>query len=60
MQQQMNLLETPLTAGAAPVWATLDDELQAEAVAVLARLIAKVADSPNDAAAADGAGKRNE
>lgn len=38
MQRQMRLLETR-----SPVWASLDDEQQSEAVAVLARLIVQAA-----------------
>jgi hypothetical protein len=39
MQQQMSFLEveTPTPAGAAPVWATLDEQQRAEPVATLAR-----------------------
>lgn len=49
MQLQMSFLETPPSAGAAPVWAKLDPQQRAEVVAALARLIAKVA-----AAASEG------
>ena len=43
MQLQMSFLEALTTPGAMPIWTTLDDEQRAEVLAVLGRLIAKVA-----------------
>lgn len=43
MQQQMSFLETPAPQGAAPVWAALDEAQRAEGVAVLARVMARMA-----------------
>lgn len=43
MQQQLSLWKTPTPAGIAPEWTALDEGQRAEAVAALARLIAKVA-----------------
>lgn len=45
MQRQMSFLETPRPDGATPPWALLADELRAEIVTVLARLIAKVVEA---------------
>lgn len=42
---QMSFLEIPLPAGAAPVWAALDEQQRAEVVKTLARVIANVADA---------------
>ena len=43
MQLLLNFLRTPTRAGAAPVWAALDNAQRVEVVATLARLIAKMA-----------------
>ena len=43
MQLLLSVLRTPTPAGAAPVWAALDEDQRAEVVATLARLIAKMA-----------------
>lgn len=45
MQLQMSFPQTSQPADSAPVWATLDEQQRAEALAALARLIAKVADA---------------
>ena len=43
MRLQMSFWEAPPSDGAPPVWPTLDDDQRAEALAALARLIAKAA-----------------
>jgi hypothetical protein len=43
VQLLLSFLRTPTRAGAAPVWAALDDAQRVEVVATLARLIAKMA-----------------
>ncbi len=43
MQLLLSFLRTPQPPGAAPVWDAVDDEQRAEALTMLARLIAKVA-----------------
>lgn len=52
MQRQLSFLEATATEDGPEVWATLDDEQRAEAVAMLARLIAKVSTRRTEAAAA--------
>lgn len=42
MQLEMRFVEPPSTDGKPMVWATLDDEDRAEALEMLARVIAKV------------------
>ena len=59
MQEQMSFLETPASHGAAPVWAALDEAQRAAVVAVLARLIAKVAVAASAAAGADDQEKQD-
>jgi hypothetical protein len=60
VQQQMSFLETSRPTGAAPVWATLDEQQRAEVAATLARLIAKVAAPRSVAPAVDRGENENE
>jgi len=60
VQHQLRLWKIPPPAGAAPAWAALDDEQQAEVVATLARLIAKVAAARSEMRAAHTEEKGNE
>lgn len=57
---QMSFLDEPPPDGAAPVWAALDGQQQAEVVEALARLIAKVAGARSVAAARDTEEKTDE
>jgi len=43
MSLQLSLWEPPSTEDAPPVWSTLNDEVRAEVVAILARLVGKAA-----------------
>jgi len=49
VQLQMSFLETPPPPKPTPVWATLDGQQRAAVVVALARLIAKVAATLNEA-----------
>ena len=44
--QQLSFLDPPVPNSAAPVWNVLDEEQQAKAITMLARLIAKTISEP--------------
>jgi hypothetical protein len=52
VQLLLSFLSTPTPAGAAPVWAALDEEQRAEVLTTLVRLIAKMADARSKGGAA--------
>ena len=60
VQLLMSFAKPPPPAGSAPVWTALDEERRAEVLAVLARLIAKVATAATEARAADSEEKDDE
>ena len=60
MRRQLSFLETTQPNGTAPVWAVLDDEQRAKVVAMLARLIAKMATAREEAARTITKGQEDE
>jgi hypothetical protein len=53
VQLQLSFLEEKIDASAMAVWSTLDEEQRAEAVATLARVIAKLVAAEHTTVAAD-------
>ncbi len=52
MQLKLSFVQLQQPDGVAPVWPALDNEQRSEVLATLARLIAKMAVSPSEAAMA--------